>query len=123
MSTENTKGYIDNPLNGWTCRNGFQAITMTGNLDVSAVPGRYAQVLKLDPGGSARDLTLWDADETAGLMLRLINGADAAETITVKESTADGGSTIETIEQNTEIELFSDGSAWSFVLKRTIALT
>lgn len=123
MSTETTKGYAANTLNGWAGLNTYQDITeLSGNLDMSASPGRYAQRLRIDPG-AARDVTMWTASETPGLMVNIINSAGAAETITLKESAADGGSTIGTIEQNREVEIWSDGSSWAFVKKSIITLS
>lgn len=95
----------------------FHSATLTGNIALDAT---YPLVLKLDPGGSARDVTL-DAVATAeGLVRRIVNAADAAENLVVKNV---AGSTIGTINQNEQGEFYCDGSAWSLIAISTIALS
>ncbi len=122
MAAENSKGFLDVVLNGITGRNIYNAETLSAALDLStaANAGRYAQILKLDPGGAHRDVTLEAEADYPGLLRLFVNAADAAENLVVKN---DGGSTIATINQN-EAGLFAcDGSAWTLVAIWTIALS
>lgn len=98
-----------------TCRGRTYVATMTGAV---VMDYSYPNQLRLDPGGSARDLTL--PAGINGLWYKIVNFADASETITLKNA---GGSTVETIDQNEEIEVEYDGSAWFVVAIRTIAIT
>ena len=87
-----------------------------------------AMILRLDPGGAGRDVTL-PAEESIpaqGQMFLIINAADAAEDLTVKD---DAASTIGTVSQN-EAAIFvnqgvQDGtaSAWelAFIITGAIA--
>jgi hypothetical protein len=93
-----------------------------------ALDATYPAICKLDPGGAARDVTL-DAEESipsVGLYRRIINAADAAENLVVKD---DAGSTIGTINQNEQGEFFNAGvqdgtaSAWVLIAISAIALS
>lgn len=65
----------------------------------------------LDPGGAARDVTL-PAEGNANHLFVIVNTADAAETITVKD---DGANTIGTVAQG-EVKIFvSNSVAWKVV--------
>jgi hypothetical protein len=122
MAAENSKGFFDLVLNGITGRNIYNAETLSGALDLStaANAGRYAQILKLDPGGAGRNVTLEAEADYPGLLRLIVNAADAAEDLTIKD---DGGSTIGTVSQN-EMALFAcDGSSWTLVAIITIALS
>lgn len=91
--------------------------TLSGALTLS---GRYPQILKLDPGGAHRDVTL-DAESAAGgLYRRIINAADAAENLVVK---SDAPATIATINQNEQGEFYCDGTDWILLAITTIALS
>ena len=80
----------------------------------------YPSIVGIDPGGAGRDVTL-DAEATSGGMVRLIvNRADAAEDLTVKD---DGASTIGTISQNEAGLFHCNGAAWSLVFIVTGALS
>ncbi len=108
---------LDGPDGGalTTVNDGRYAFTMTGAVVLDYT---YPNRLRVDPGGSARDLTLPAGIE--GLWYVIANFADASETITLKNA---GGSTVETIDQNEEIEVFYDGAAWAVFAIRTIAIT
>lgn len=82
---------------------GFAVITLSGNLTLT---DEYRNHLKIDPGGSARDVTLPAA--SAGLCFKIVNAADASETITVKNA---AGSTIGTLAQNRVGEFFCSDEA------------
>ena len=79
----------------------------------------YGSIVKLDPGGAGRTVTL-DAEASASGMIRLIiNAADAAEDLTVKD---DATNTIGTVSQNEMALFYCDGSAWNLLAIVTIAL-
>ena len=87
-----------------------------------------AMILKMDPGGSARDVTLpAEADVSpAGRLYWIINAADAAENLVIKD---DGGSTIATANQNESAVVYNAGksggteSSWVLVAVVAIALS
>jgi len=96
---------------------GVYLATLAGNVALDAT---YPRMLKLDPGGSARDVTL-DAVATAdGLVRVIVNGADAAENLVCKNV---GGSTIGTVNQNELGVFYCDGSTWALLYVQTIALS
>jgi hypothetical protein len=86
-----------------------------------------AMILKMDPDGSARDVTL-PAESTvspSGRMFWILNAADAAENLVIKD---DGGATIATANQNESALVYNAGqsagveSAWVLVAVVAIAL-
>jgi len=87
--------------------------TLAGNLTLD---GSHGDLLKLDPGGAARDVTLWPVASRKGVKVWLVNAADAAETITVKNV---GGSTIGTVAQNKTGIFYCDGSTWYAIVTFT----
>ena len=96
---------------------GYYEATLSGNLVLTA---EYPNVLKLDAGGGARDVTLLAEASADGVFMRIINASDAAENLVVKD---DGGATIGTINQNEQGEFYCDGTAWRLLCMTTIALT
>lgn len=90
-------------------------VTMTGNITLDK---NSAQMLKLDPGGSARDVTLPGFED--GLFFHIVNAADAAENLVIKNASGD---TIATANQNEEAIVFSTSTAWVLFRVATIALT
>lgn len=96
----------------------FAVITASGNITLT---NQYRNRLKIDPGGSARDVTLPAAE--AGLWFEIVNAADASENIVVKNPAA---STIVTINQNERAIVFcsdEDTPAWTLYHVATIALS
>ncbi len=69
--------------------------------------------LYFDPGGASRDVTLPAEASSSGKWFRIVNEADAAENLVVKD---DGGSTIVTIGQNEEAQVTCNGTAWKGVV-------
>jgi hypothetical protein len=91
-------------------------VTLTGAL---VLTNQYRDVLKLDPGGDHRDVTLPAEETSNGRHLRIINAADAAENLVVKN---DAAATLVTINQNEQAELWCDGTTWHLLCVSTIAL-
>lgn len=103
----------------------FYSATLSG---AAALDGTYPAICKLDPGGAGRDVTL-DVEESipaTGLVRLIVNGADAAEDLTVKN---DAGSTIGTVSQNEAGIFYNQGvqdgtaSAWTLVFIITGAIS
>lgn len=91
--------------------------TLTGNLTLDDT---YPGLLKLDPGGSSRDITLPAVATNEGVWLWFVNAADAAENLVVKNV---GGDTIGTVNQNEEGIFYCTGAAWVLFRVATIALS
>jgi hypothetical protein len=91
--------------------------TLTGALTVDHT---YPNMLKLDPGGAHRDVTLDAVGVSPGLLRWVVNAADAAENLVLKNA---GGSTIATVNQNEEAIVFCDGDEWILFRVATIALS
>lgn len=83
-------------------------LTMTGPLTIT---NKFPVALVLDPGGAARNILMPAPEE--GLMFLLINTADAAETITVRN--AADSATYGTVAQNARSFLYSDGVTWYLI--------
>lgn len=96
-------------------RNGVYVGALTGDIVLTKLS---AQFLKLDPAGAARDVTLPALE--SGLVFHIVNSADAAENLVVKNA---AGTTIVTISQNESVILVSDASAWTHLGIVTIALS
>jgi hypothetical protein len=91
--------------------------TLAGALVLDAT---YPGICKLDPGGAHRDVTLEAEATSVGLYRRIINAADAAENLVVKD---DGAATIGTVNQNEQGEFYCDGTAWILICITAIALS
>ena len=70
----------------------------------------------LDPAGAGRDVTLPAEADSKGLLFFLVNTADAAEDLTIKD---DGASTIGIIGQNEIGILVCDGTTWKSMITGT----
>ena len=106
---------------------GAYVATLTGNVSLDST---YPAICKLDPGGSNRDVTL-DAETDAsgpfasqnkvdGLVRLIVNAADGAENLVVKN---DGASTIGTLNQNEAGLFICNGGTWTLICIFTIALS
>ncbi|MCW8128920.1 MAG: hypothetical protein KIS92_00920 [Planctomycetota bacterium] len=80
--------------------------TLAGN--VTLYPDSK-QVQRMDPGGSSRNVTLPAVGTSEGYEFFIVNSADAAENLVVKNA---GGSTIVTIGQGEAGYVWCDASAW-----------
>ena len=85
---------------------GFQDLTLTGDLSLDNTSANY---LRIDPGGSARDVNLPAEESSDGLFFQVYNTADASEGLVFKN---DAGSTIETVGQGEMCLLGCDGTNW-----------
>lgn len=84
--------------------------TLSGTLTLD---GTYGDVLKLDPGGAGRTVNLWPEATRKGVLVTIINAADAAETLTVKEDTST--TTIGSVAQNKTGVFYCDGTDWTLL--------
>lgn len=80
----------------------------------------YPSIIKIDPGGAHRDVTLEAEAGSKGELRWLINAADGAENLVVKD---DSSATIVTINQNECAIVYCNGTAWSLVCLWTHALS
>jgi len=95
----------------------FASLTLTGAYTLEILDG---QRFRIDPGGGSRDVTLsadWQVD---GMCIEIVNAADAAEDLVIKDPAA---STIVTISQNEKATVAYNGSAWVHMGIITIALS
>jgi hypothetical protein len=93
---------------------GYKALTLSGALTLTDA---YPSMLGLDPGGSARDVTL---DAPVGQYRLIVNKADGAENLVIKNAAA---ATIATANQNDTVLLYGDPAGWAVVAVWTTALT
>ena len=77
-------------------------------------------LLRIDPGGAGRDVTLPAEAGASGAWFEILNTADAAEALAVKN---DGGSTIVTISQNEKATVCCNGTSWVHMGIISIALS
>lgn len=94
--------------------------TLTGTLTLTLAEYN-CNVLKLDPGGASRTVNLWPELDMKGAVVFIVNAADAAENLVLKEDTST--TTIATINQNEAALVFSDGTNWNLICVQTIALS
>jgi hypothetical protein len=85
---------------------GSQTLTGTTTLTHGMPPALF-----LDPGGATRIILMPTEADSKGLMFLIVNKADAAEDLTVKDDA--NAVTIGTISQNEMAILVCDGTTWS----------
>lgn len=90
--------------------------TLSGTLTLD---GTYGDLLKLDPGGAGRTVLLWPEATRKGVLVLIVNAADASETLTVKEDS--NTTTIASIGQNASCLLYCDGTSWTKLCTFTTA--
>ena len=84
--------------------------TLSGNKTLVV---KHPGMLYLDPGGSGRNITLPAEADSNGLMYIIVNTADNAEDLTVKD---DAAATVGVIGQNEIGLLFCDGTTWKSMI-------
>lgn len=85
--------------------------TLADDTSLASSDGKF---IKLDPGGAGRNVTLGATLNRRGAFLVILNAADAAENLTIKNS---AGSTLGVLNQNQGCWAFnSDGSATGWTL-------
>ncbi len=89
---------------------GFESKTLAGDLTLDNTSANY---LRIDPGGSARDVNLPAEEISDGLFFQFFNAASGAENLVLKN---DNGDTIETVAQNEMCLVGCDGSAWIVIM-------
>ncbi len=108
-----------------TNKHALGTITLAGNLTLT---DEYRSVLRIDPDGSHRDVTLGSTTHIPGRYFRIINTAGGVENLVVKNA---DGDTIATINQNeqgeffyaAELEAASDADNWVLICITAIALS
>ena len=92
----------------------FKSVTIAGDTTLTY---RSASMLKIDPGGAGRNITL--PAPRAGGYFRITHAADADEGLVVGY----GGSTVATVGRNERCEFFVESGSWTFDCIETIALS
>ena len=103
-------------------KGGYGSATLTGTTQLTS---KTSQFLRLDPGGGARNVDLPGIadglDDNDGRFYWILNTADAAEALTVRNP---AGATIVTISQNERCLVVGAGAeSWVHMGIETIALT
>src|SRR3990167_6012207 len=99
------------------CKDSYQVDGAAANVTLDDT---YPGVWKYDPTGGHRDVTLDPIATSSGLWRVIINGADAAENLVLKNVAAD---TIGTVNQNEAGIFYCNGTTWALVVIVTIALS
>ena len=86
------------------------AVTLSANTTLTKASHFTHRIVRFDPGGSARTLTLPAEADMDGFVGILVNGADDDEALTIKDDS--GETTIATVEQNEAVLLACDGTSW-----------
>lgn len=88
--------------------------------DDMVLTDQYRKYLRIDPGGSARNVDLPAEAISNGLAFVILNTADAAENLVVRD---DAGATVVTISQNERAMVVCDGETWYHMGIDSIALS
>ena len=123
MPIDNFAGSGRRPLTSpLQVKGGVGEATLTGAVILTA---RSSQMLRLDPGGANRNVDLPGPDEgiedNNGLNYTILNTADAAENLVVRNP---AGATVATVSQNERCTFVGVGAqVWAHMGITTIALT
>ena len=85
---------------------GFEEKTLAANLILDNTSANY---LRIDPGGSARDVTLPAEESSDGLFFHVLNIGTGSENLVFKN---DAAAPIETVQPNEIFLLGCDGVNW-----------
>ena len=91
----------------------FTVEALTDDLVIDAT---YGNCMRLDPGGASRDVTLPAEAGADGAFYLIVNAADAAEDLVIKD---DGGSTVCTVNRDEAGVVMCDGSSWHLLVMLT----
>lgn len=95
--------------------NGIEDLTLTADLTIDLT---YGNRLRIDPGGAHRDVTL--PAHRNGLNYHIVNTANAAENLVIKDS--EGNAQL-TLNQDESVIIQSNGSDWKHMGVVTVAQT
>lgn len=93
-------------------------LTLTGAYSLT-LDNVNQNLVAIDPGGAGRNVTLWPEAKTHGMICLIVNLADAAETITLKNA---AGDTVGTIAQNKAAYVANIGGTWAKICDFTVAV-
>jgi len=96
---------------------GAYSATLSGDLTLTT---DYPAVVKLDPGGAGRTITLEAESGAAGRFRLIVNAADVAEVLTIND---DGGSEVSTPTNNQAALVYCDGTAWTEIAVITVSFS
>jgi len=98
---------------GWK----FESLALDAGAGTLACPSDPPPVLLVDPGGGAANFDLPAEADLANQMLFVVNTADAAEALTVRN---DAAGTIIALSQNESVLIYCDGTSY-FLLQGAAA--
>lgn len=84
--------------------------TLSGTDTLTA---QHRPIQRLDPGGSARNVDLPAEATSKDMWFLIVNAADAAENLTIRD---DGANTIATANQNEGALVWCDGTTWRLAI-------
>ena len=91
----------------------FTVETLSGNLTIDTT---YGNLMRIDPGGASREVTLPAVAGADGAFFVIVNAADAAEDLVVKD---DSGSTVCTANRDEACVVICDGTQWGMLVMLT----
>jgi len=94
------------------------SLTLTGHYALT-LDNVNQNLVAIDPGGAAREVILWPEAKTYGMICLIVNLADAAETITLKNA---AGSTVGTVAQNKAAYVANIAGTWAKICDFTVAV-
>ena len=94
---------------------GAYSATLSGDLTLTT---DYPAVVKLDPGGAGRTITLEAEAGAAGRFRVVVNSADNPEVLTIND---DAAAEVSTPTQNQAALLYCDGTSWTEIAVFTVS--
>jgi len=105
---------------------GYGPVSMSNAMTAETLSGARtvtfsdANILRLNPNGAHKDITLPAENDCAGVVYEVINAATSAHNLVIKN---DAAATVATINQNEAAKLSCDGTTWTLLYVMTIALS